>query len=150
MMEDPCPRGEDINDATIEAFASALPNLDTFSIGLEDHSALTHQAIISLARHCPQLGYFHITADVCIPDLIEGLKKIGDAPLGSMTHMRFYLPEDVKHTYEDITGLAEQFVRKLAPGLCEFQIIDGSESDEQFWNLADDSCMPWRNDREEG
>jgi hypothetical protein len=80
-MGDPCPRGEDINDVTIEAFARALPNLHTFCIGLEDRSVLTHQAIISLARHCPELSYFHITADVSMPDLIEGLKEIGDVPL---------------------------------------------------------------------
>jgi hypothetical protein len=142
-MEDPCPRGNDFDDATIEAFASALPKLNAFTIGLEDRSALTNRAILSLARHCPELGRFHITADVCIPDLIEGLKKIGDAPLKSMTYMRFYLPEDVKHTYEDITGLAEQLARKLAPELCEFQIIDGSKSDEEFWQLADGLCTPW-------
>ncbi|KAF4631893.1 hypothetical protein G7Y89_g6235 [Cudoniella acicularis] len=137
MMEDPCPRGEDINDATIEAFARALPNLNTFCIGLEDRSTLTHQAIISLARHCPELGYFHITADVSMPDLIEGLKKIGDVPLQSMTYMRFYLPEDVKHTYEDTSELAEQLVRRLAPELCEFQINDGSESDIKLQDLVE-------------
>jgi len=142
MMEDPCPRGKDIDDTTIEAFASALPNLTTLTIGLENRSALTHCAILSLARHCPNLGYFHITADVFVPDLIEGLKEIGDAPLNSMTFMRFYLPEDIEHTYEDITVLAEQLVRKLAPGLLEFQIINGSESDEEFWQLADGLCVP--------
>ena len=137
VMEDPCPRGEDINDATIEVFARALPNLNTFCLGLEDRSALTHQAIISLARHCPELGYFHITANVSMPDLIEGLKKIGDVPLPSMAYMRFYLPEDVEHTYKDTSELAEQLVRRLAPGLCEFQINDGSKSDIELQDLVE-------------
>ena len=137
MMEDPCPCGEDINDATIEEFARALPNLITFSIGLEDRSALTHQAIISLARHCPDLGYFHITANVSMPDLIEGLKKIGDAPLQSMAYMCFYLPEDVEHTYENTSELAEQLVRRLAPGLCEFEINNGSQSDIELQGLVE-------------
>ncbi|KAE9369825.1 hypothetical protein N431DRAFT_560552 [Stipitochalara longipes BDJ] len=137
MMGDPCPRGEDINDATIEVFAGALPNLETLCIGLEDHSALTHQAIISLARHCPELGRFHITADVSMPDLIEGLKKIGDVPFQSMMFMRFYLPEDVEHTYEDTSELAEQLVRRLAPSLCEFQINGGSESDIELQDMVE-------------
>lgn len=136
-MEDPCPRGQDINDATIEVFARALPNLNTFCIGLEDRSALTHQAIISLARHCPELGYFHITADVSIPRLIEGLIEIGDIPLQSMAYMRFYLPENIEHTYENTNELAEILFRRLAPGLCEFQINDGSESDIELQDLVE-------------
>ncbi|KIM96632.1 hypothetical protein OIDMADRAFT_148413 [Oidiodendron maius Zn] len=136
-MEDPCPSGQDINDATIEVFASALPNLNSFCIGLEDRSALTHQAIISLARHCPELGYFHITADVSMPRLIEGLMEIGDIPLPSMTYMRFYLPENIEHTYENTNELAELLVRRLAPELCEFQINDGSESDIELQDLVE-------------
>jgi hypothetical protein len=136
-MEDPCPRGEGINDATIDAFARSLPNLNNFCIGLEDRSALTHQAIISLARHCPELSYFHITADVFMPDLIEGLKAVGDVPLQSMAFMRFYLPEDVEYTYENTSELAEQLVRRLAPGLCEFQLINGSASDIELQDLVE-------------
>jgi len=136
-MEDPCPRGEDINDAMIEAFACALPNLETLCIGLEDRSTLSHQAILSLARHCPKLSYFYITANVSIPDLIEGLKQIGDVPLKSMAFMRIYLPEDVEHTYENTSELAEQLVYRLATGLCEFQISDGSDSDIEFQDLVE-------------
>jgi hypothetical protein len=131
-----CPRGEDINDATIEEFACALPNLDTFCIGLENRSALTHQAIISLARHCPELGYFYITADVSMPDLIGGLKKIGGVPLRSMTYMYFYLSHDVEHAYGSISELAEE-LRKLAPGLCKFSINNGSNSDVELQNYVE-------------
>ena len=137
MMDDPCPRGEFINDTTIEEFARALPDLQTFSFGLEDRSTLTHQAIISLARHCPGLGYFHIAADVCMPDLIEGLMKIGEAPLPDMNFMCFYLPEDADHTYDNARELAEELVVRLAPGLFEFEINEGSESDIEMQDLAE-------------
>ncbi len=143
-MDDPCPRGENIDDATIEAFARALPNLSKFCIGLEDRSALTHQAIISLARHCPKLGYFHITANVSMPRLIEDLMEIGDVPLHSIVYMRFYLPENVEHTYEDTGELAELLVRRLAPGHCEFQINEGSESDIELQGLVEELlAVPW-------
>lgn len=134
--EDPCPRGEGINDATIEEFARALPNLTNLCIGLEDRTALSHQAIISLARHCPELGYFHITADVSMPDLIEGLTEIGEVPLPDMHFMRVYVSEDRQHTYENAAELAGRLLG-LAPGLCEFEIFDGSESDKTLEGLVE-------------
>jgi len=142
MMDDPCPWGKDIDDTTVEKFARALPKLSTFSFGLENRSALTHQAIISLARHCPELGYFHITADVSIPDLLKDLMKLVDAPLRSMHFMRFYLPENVGHTYENIKELADQLAYVLAPDLCEFQISDGSDSDIEFQDLVEGCLSP--------
>jgi hypothetical protein len=54
-----------------------------------------------------------------------------------MAFMRFYLPEDVEYTYEGTSELAEQLVRRLAPGLCELQLINGSASDIQFQDLVE-------------
>ena len=134
-MGEPCPRGESIDDKTIDIFSRALPKIEMFTFGLDNRSALTHQAVISLARHCPELGYFHITANISIPDLIQGLeeagKEIGAAPFPSVTFMRYYLDEDIKHSYGNIRSLASQFAG-LAPQLCEFQITDGSEDDDKF------------------
>lgn len=73
-----------------------------------------------------------------MPDLIEGLKKIGDVPLPSMAYMRFYLPEYIKHTCEDTSELAEHLVRRLAPRLCEFQINDGSTSGIELQDLVEE------------
>ena len=55
--------------------------------------------------------------------------------------MRFYLPEDVQHTYEDPTGFAEQLVYKLAPQLCEFSINDGSENDTEFGDFVENLLL---------
>jgi len=136
MFEDPCLRGEDINDITIEAFARALPNLKALSIGLEDRSALTHHAVFSLARYCPNLYKLHITADISMPELIDGLKSIRYVPLQSMMFMHFCLPEQVEHKYEDASSLAEQLVHRLAPTLKEFTIGNGSESDIELQELV--------------
>lgn len=135
MMGEPCPRGESIDDTTIDIFARALPKIEIFTFGLENRSALTHQAVISLARYCPELGYFHITANISMPDLIQGLeeagKEIGAAPLPSVTFMHYYLDEDIQHSYGNIRSLAYQLAG-LAPQLCEFEITDGSENDDEF------------------
>ena len=140
MMDEPCPRGESIDDTTIDKFARALPKIEIFTFGLENRSALTYQAVISLARHCPELGYFHITANISIPDLIQGLEEVrketGAAPLPSVTFMRYYLDEDIQHSYGNIHSLAYQLAG-LAPELCEFQITDGSEDDDEFQLLVE-------------
>lgn len=69
--------------------------------------------------------------------MIEGLIEIGDIPLQSMAFMRFYLPENIEYTYENTNELAEILFHKLAPGLCEFQINDGSESDIELQDLVE-------------
>ena len=139
-MGEPCPRGESIDDTTIDTFARALPKLETFTFGLDNRSALTYKAVVSLARHCPDLNYFHITADICIPDLIQGLeeaaKELGAAPLPHVSFMTFYHAEDVQHQYKDFHALASRLA-PLAPGLCEFSITDGSEDDDEFQSQVD-------------
>ena len=131
----PCPRGESIDDTTIDIFARALPEIQTFTFGLENHSALTHRAVISLARHCPELHYFYITANISIPDLIQGLeeveKEIEAAPLPSVESMGYYHDENIQHIYGNIPLLANQLAR-LAPQLFMFEITYGSEDDDQF------------------
>ena len=135
MMREPCPRGESIDDTTIDKFARALPKLEVFTFGLKNRSILTHKAVVSLARHCPELNYFHITADIFIPDLIQGLEEAGKeleaAPLPSVSFMTFYLDEDIQHRYGDFRSLASRLA-PLTPGLCEFSITDGSEDDNEF------------------
>jgi hypothetical protein len=134
-MGKPCPRGESIDDTTIDIFARALPEIEIFTFGLKNRSALTHQAVISLARHCPELCYFHITANISIPDLIQGLEEVGKEieapPLPSVVFMSYYHDENIQHIYGNIHSLAYQLAR-LAPQLCEFAITDGSEDDEEF------------------
>jgi hypothetical protein len=146
MAGEPCPRGECIDDITIDKFARALPKIETFSFGLGNCSVLTHQAVISLARYCPELGYFHITANISIPDLIQGLeevsKEISAAPLPSVTFIGFYLIEDIPHTYGNIASLADRLVR-LAPLLCELEITDGSEDDDEFQLQVESVAGPW-------
>jgi len=124
MMENPCPVGDDISDSTIEEMASALPNLQQLCIGVENRDALTHEAIVSLAKHCPGLSYFSITADVNMRSLISSLKELGEKPLSEMNFMRLYPPEESEHVYDNLPGLAEEFL-ELAPGLCEFSISEG-------------------------
>ena len=103
----PCPRGESIDDTTIDIFARALPKIQTFTFGLE--TALTHRAVISLARHCPELYYFHIMANISIPDLIQGLeeveKEIEAALLISVEIMKYYHDENIQHIYGNISLL---------------------------------------------
>ncbi|KAF2667010.1 hypothetical protein BT63DRAFT_326944 [Microthyrium microscopicum] len=146
MADEPCPQGQCIDDTTIDEFARALPKIETFSFGLENRSALTHQSVISLARHCPELGFFHITANICIPDLIQGLEevseKISAAPLPSVTFMGFYLIDDNPHLYGDIASLARRLCR-LAPILCELSITDGSENDDEFRVEVEAIAGPW-------
>jgi hypothetical protein len=146
MAGEPCPRGEFIDDITIDKFARALPKIRTFSFGLENCSTLTHQAVISLARHCPELSNFHITANISIPDLMKGLeevsKEIAAAPLPSLTFIGFYLVEDIPHSYGNIASLADRLVR-LAPQLCELGITDGSEDDDEFKFQVELVAGPW-------
>jgi hypothetical protein len=134
-MGEPCPRGESIDDTTIDIFARALPEIQIFTFGLENRSALTHRAVISLARHCPELRYFHITANISIPDLIQGLKEVEKeieaAPLPSVVFMSYYHDENIRHIYGNIHSLAYQLAR-LAPQLRTFEITDGSEDDKEF------------------
>jgi hypothetical protein len=146
MACEPCPRGECIDDITIDKFARALSKIETFSFGLENCSILTHQAVISLARHCPELSNFNITANISIPDLIQGLeqvsKEISAAPLPSVTFIKLYLAEDIPHTYDNIASLADRFVR-LAPEFCELVIRDGSEDDDEFQLQVESLARPW-------
>ena len=134
-MREPCPRGESIDDTTIDIFARALPDIEIFTFGLENRSALTHRAVISLARHCPKLCYFYITANISIPGLIQGLeevrKEIEAAPLPSIIFMGYYHDKNIQHIYENTRSLAYQLAR-LAPQLCELEIKDGSGDDEKF------------------
>ena len=135
IIGEPCPHGKTIDDETIDEFARALPKLEVFTFGLENRSTLTYKAVVSLARYCPELNYFHIAADIFIPDLIQGLeeagKELGAAPLPSVSFMTFYLDEDIQHKYGDFRSLASRLV-PLTPGLCEFSITDGSEDDDEF------------------
>jgi hypothetical protein len=141
-MKGPCPRGESIDDITIDIFARALPEIQIFTFGLENRSALTHQAVISLARHCPKLHYFHITANISIPGLIQGLeeveKEIEAVPLPSVEYMSYYHDKNIPHIYGNINiySLACQLAR-LAPQLYMFEIKDGSEDDKEFrdWSV---------------
>ena len=134
-MGEPCPRGESIDDTTIDIFARALPEIQIFTFGLENRSALTHQAIISLARYCPKLHYFYITANISIPGLIQGLeeveKEIKAAPLPSVEYMSYYHDKNIHNIYGNICSHAYQLAR-LAPQLRVFDITDGSEDDKEF------------------
>ena len=134
-MREPCPRSESIDDTTIDKFTRALPEIQIFTFGLENRSALTHRAIISLARHCPELHFFHITANISIPDLIQGLeeveKEIEAAPLPSVEFMGYHYDKNIPHMYGNIPSLADQLAR-LAPQLYMFDITDGSEDDKEF------------------
>lgn len=129
MMENPCPVGEDISDSTIEEMVSVIPNLQQLCIGIDNRDALTHEAIISLAKHCPELSYFSITADVNMSSLIFSLKELKEKPLSEMNFMRLYPPEESDHVYNDLPRLAEEFL-ELAPGLCEFSISEGESGRE--------------------
>lgn len=133
IIGEPCPYGKTIDDETIDEFARALPKLEVFTFGLENRSTLTYKAVVSLARYCPELNYFHIAADIFIPDLIQGLeeagKELGAALLPSVSFMTFYFDEDIQHKYRDFRSLASRLV-PLTPELCEFSIRDGSEDDE--------------------
>lgn len=140
MMDEPCPNGESIDDTTIDRFARALPKLQVFTFGLANRSTLTYKAVVSLARYCSELSYFHLAADIFIPDLIQGLeetaRELGAAPLPSFSFMAFYLDENIRHTYGDI-GLLASRLAQLLPGLCEFSITDGGENDEEFQREVD-------------
>jgi hypothetical protein len=139
-MREPCPRGESIDDTTIDIFARALPEIQIFTFGLENRSALTHRAVISVARHCPELHFFHITANISIPDLIQGLeeveKEIDAAPLPSVEFMGYYHDKNIPHIYGNIPSLADQLAR-LAPQLHEFVIWEGSKDDKEFRHQFD-------------
>lgn len=134
-MEEPCPIGEDIDDDTICELSKKLPYLDTLCLGFENRATLTHNSIIHLAVNCPNLGYFHITADVNMSLLIEGLKVLAleaERPLlQAFNFMRLYLPEDSNYKYSNVKQLAKDLL-KLAPEIEEFDIYDGSKSDDKL------------------
>lgn len=135
------PRGESIDDTTMELFASALPKLEDLGFGIENCSILTYKAVVSLIRHCRELNSLIIAVDVCIPDLIQGLEKLaeefGDPLFPNFMFAYFTFDENIQHNYADVSSLASRLMR-IAPRIREFGCTNGTEDDDEFANEVEE------------
>lgn len=107
-LESPCLRGIGIDDTIIEQLARALPNLRSLDLLVAGLPALTYQAVIFLAHHCPSLSHILITADLLMSDLIEGFMEVGDTPLPNLEVLGLVLHQEIDiHGYKTAGELCD-------------------------------------------
>ncbi|KAF5376500.1 hypothetical protein D9615_008661 [Tricholomella constricta] len=130
--------GFDLDDASLEQLAKALPCLEALMLGvftsiihLAKRPRVTLSSLRTLARYCPDLRHIGLHLDACIPCAAETTSSTRHTSLGYLVLGKSPIEDDV---------MVASFLSEIFPNLKGILVVgprsDGEVSYENKWNAV--------------
>ncbi|OAG02696.1 uncharacterized protein CC84DRAFT_1166525 [Paraphaeosphaeria sporulosa] len=141
------PAVHGLNDSLFGDLTSTLPEVSDFCLDIDDASALTFKAVVSLGQHCQKLWQAKLSCNVdwmydLEAELSSGVQFTFSELNLVMCGERFPLERWTDANRERLSRFAEKFA-SLAPECSSIEILGGNDADDYVKNVLDE-CIDKR------